>query len=375
MASNRPPFRADQVGSLLRPPDLIRARERFQKGEIDRAALAEIEDRSIAEVVRLQEDVGLAAVTDGEYRRRNYYGGFFVDGIGGVKPGIEASTKWFYKNAAGEKKGAALPQVVARLRWKKPVHVGDFRFLAARTDRMVKVTLPGPCILHFLAGRDNIDRTAYPDLDLFWDDVVDAIRREMDALYQAGCRYIQLDETAFAKFGDAEVVQGLKDRGDDWRDLARLYIEVMNRTLAGKPADLSVCIHMCRGNSRGFWQAEGGYDPVAERLFNDLAVDGFFLEYDSARAGSFAPLAAMPKGKPVVLGLVSTKTGVLEKADDLKRRIDEAAAYVDPDQICISPQCGFASEHHGNPLTVDQEVAKLRLLVDVARDVWGSVYR
>jgi 5-methyltetrahydropteroyltriglutamate--homocysteine methyltransferase len=359
------------VGSLLRPPELVRAREAMGRGEIDRDALAGVEDSAIDEVIRLQEDAGLMTVTDGEYRRRNYYGGFYVDGLGGVRPGIEASKSWFYTNAAGERKGAALPEIFARMRWTEPVHVADFKYTAARTNRTVKITLPGPCILHFLAGREKIDRGAYPDLDLFWDDMVHALRSEMAALYAAGCRYIQLDETAFAKFGDPAIVQALTDRGDDWRDLAKLYLEVMNRTLAGKPEDLCVCIHMCRGNSRGFWQAAGGYDPVAEALFNDLSVDGFFLEYDSPRAGDFSPLAAVPKGKMVVLGLVSTKTGALEDRDDLKRRVEEAAGFVSLDQLCISPQCGFASEHHGNPLTVDQEVAKLKLLVDLAEEIWG----
>jgi 5-methyltetrahydropteroyltriglutamate--homocysteine methyltransferase len=371
MTASHPPFRADHVGSLLRPQQLVTAREAFGRGEIDREALAKVEDGAIDAVVRLQEDAGLQTITDGEYRRRNYYGGFYVDGLGGVRPGIEASKSWFYTNAAGERKGAALPEIFARMQWTKPVHVTDFTYTAARTDRTVKITLPGPCILHFLAGRENIDRGAYPDLDLFWDDMVDAIRNEMAALYEAGCRYIQLDETAFAKFGDPAIVAALKERGDDWRDLAKLYLEVMNRTLAGRPDDLRVCIHMCRGNSRGFWQAAGGYDPVAEALFNDLDVDGFFLEYDSPRAGDFSPLAAVPAGKMVVLGLVSTKSGVLEDRDELRRRVDEAAQFVDLDQLCISPQCGFASEHHGNPLTEGEEVAKLKLLVGLAEEIWG----
>jgi 5-methyltetrahydropteroyltriglutamate--homocysteine methyltransferase len=373
MTAAPPPYRADHVGSLLRPADLVCAREAYGRGELDHDALAAVEDRAIDAVIRLQEDAGLRTVTDGEFRRRNYYGGFYVDGLGGVRPGIEASKSWYYTNAEGERKGAAQPEIFARMRWTHPVHVEDFKYLAARTGRTVKITLPGPCILHFLAGRDNIDRTAYPDLDLFWDDMVDAISKEMAALYDAGCRYIQLDETAFAKFGDPAIVQALKDRGDDWRDLAKLYLEVMNRTLAGRPADLTVCIHMCRGNSRGFWQAAGGYDPVAEEMFNELTVDGFFLEYDSPRAGDFSPLASVPKGKRIVLGLVSTKTGELEDADDLRRRVEEAAGYVDLDQLCLSPQCGFASEHHGNPLTEDQEIAKLKLLVSLATEFWGGV--
>jgi len=371
MVALHPPYRADHVGSLLRPVELVRARESFERSEMDRAALAEFEDHAIDDVIRLQEDAGLQTITDGEYRRRNYYGGFFVDGLGGVRPGIEASTSWFYTNAAGERKGAALPQIFDRMRWTEPVHVADFEYLAQRTDRSIKITLPGPCILHFLAGRDNIDRVAYPDLDLFWDDMVDALRKEMAALYQAGCRYIQLDETAFAKFGDPVIVQALADRGDDWQDLARLYLEVMNQILAGRPENLCVCIHMCRGNSRGFWQAEGSYDLLAEVLFNELAVDGYFLEYDSPRAGDFSPLAAVPVGKMVVLGLISTKTGVLEDADDLKRRVEEAAGFVNLDQLCLSPQCGFASEHHGNPLTIDQEVKKLKLLAGLAKEIWG----
>lgn len=371
MTAFQPPYRADHVGSLLRPRELVRARETFGRGEIDRESLKEVEDRAIDDVIRLQEAAGLETITDGEFRRRNYYGGFFVDGLGGVRPGIEASTSWFYTNAAGERKGAAQPEVFARMRWTHPVHVEDFKYIAARTDRTVKITLPGPCILHFLAGREHIDREAYPDLDLFWEDMIDAIREEMAALYEAGCRYIQLDETAYAKFGDPEIVKALADRGDDWRDLAKLYLEIMNRTLAGKPRDLAVCIHMCRGNSRGFWQAAGGYDAVAESMFNELTVDGFFLEYDSPRAGDFSPLAFVPRDKMVVLGLVSTKTGDVEDRDALRRRVEEAARFIDIDQLCISPQCGFASEHHGNPLTQDQEVAKLRLLVDLAGEIWG----
>jgi 5-methyltetrahydropteroyltriglutamate--homocysteine methyltransferase len=371
MTAHHPPFRADHVGSLLRPPELVTAREQFGRGELDRESLTTIEDRAIGDVIALQEDAGLETITDGEYRRRNYYGGFFVDGLGGVRAGIEASTSWFYTNDEGDKKGAALPEIYDRMRWTKPVHVEDFKFTQARTKRRVKITLPGPCILHFLAGRENIDRAAYPDLDLFWDDMVDALRKEMAALYEAGCRYIQLDETAFAKFEDPVILQCLKDRGDDWRDLVTLYLDVLNRVVADRPDDLCICIHMCRGNSRGYWQAQGGYDPVAERLFNDVAVDGFFLEYDSPRAGDFTPLQSVPKDRMIVLGLVSTKTGELETADDLKRRIEDAARFVDLDQLCVSPQCGFASEHHGNPLTVDEEIAKLKLLTSVAAEIWG----
>jgi 5-methyltetrahydropteroyltriglutamate--homocysteine methyltransferase len=265
-----------------------------------------------------------------------------------------------------------VPTVHGRLRWTRPVNVDNFSYLSSVAGNAVaKMTLPGPAYIHFRAGRDNISRDVYPDLDGFWQDLVDAYHKEMAALAEAGCRYIQLDETSIAKLGDPRIRDGLARRGDDWETLLDVYTDVINAVVRGKPDGVSFGLHLCRGNKAGAWQAETGYDDVAAKLFRKLDVSFYFLEYDTPRAGTFAPLRELPSDKTVVLGLVSTKTAVLETADHLKRRIEEAAQYVDMDQLAISPQCGFASSEVGNDLSYEDQVAKLRLVVEVATDMWG----
>lgn len=367
-----PPFRAEQIGSLLRPEELKAAMQRRQKGEIAPAELAAIQNRAIDEAIRMQEDLGLQCITDGEFRRVVYFSYFYVEGLGGIRYEEEGEQGWKYRDRQGHEIGSSLPVVTRRLQWRKPINVDDFRYLAARTSRTPKLTLPGPNALHFFGGRKNISRYAYPDLEAFFDDVVEALRREIRALAEAGCRYLQIDETALAKFGDPAIRETLAARGDSWEALLPLYIRNLNRVVADAPRGLTIGVHMCRGNRQGHWQAEGGYDLVAERMFNELAIDHFFMEYDSPRAGDFSALRFVPKGKRVVLGLVSTKLPHLESMDALKKRIDEAARYVDLERLAVSPQCGFASDVVGNPLTLEQQKAKLARVVELAHQVWGS---
>jgi len=363
-----PPFRAEQIGSLLRPPELVQAVADVQAGKRPAAELARIENDAIDAVIAAQEDIGLQCITDGEYRRTVYLSYFFERGTDGVKYGKGGGLK--FRNRDGAEIDAGIPIVDGKLNWTGPVHVRDFLYTKERTAFTPKITLPGPSNLHFYAGRKNISEEAYPDLSVFWDDMVDLLRKEIEALAAAGCRYVQLDETVFAKFGDPSVQKYLEARGTPWRELLELYIDAVNRVVSNPPAGMRIGMHMCRGNARGYWQAEGGYDAVAEKLFNSCAADIFFLEYDTPRAGDFQPLRFVPKGKFVVLGLVSTKTGALESVEDLRRRIDEAAKFIDLDQLCLSPQCGFASDYRGNNITAEQQFAKLRRVVEVARMTW-----
>lgn len=366
-----PPFRAEHIGSFQRPPALLAARADHSQGKIDAAELRAAEDTAIVEVIRLQAEIGLSSITDGEYRRHAYSDSFTVDGFEGVSVADAGGGGWSYSDSEGRSHDGRVAVVSGPLRWTQPVNVENFRFLARHARGVPKMTLPGPCYLHFRAGRANIDRGAYPDLDGFWQDIVDAYRKEIAALAEAGCKYIQLDETSIAKLGDDEIRAVLKERGDDWRDLLETYTDVINQVVAGKPDGVRLGLHLCRGNKAGAWQAAAGYDDVAEKLFRKLDVEFYFLEYDSPRAGSFAPLAAVPDHKTVVLGLVSTKQAALESADDIKRRIEEASAYVDIDRLALSPQCGFASLYTGNPITFEEQANKLKLIVDVAKDMWG----
>jgi 5-methyltetrahydropteroyltriglutamate--homocysteine methyltransferase len=365
--SAAPPFRAEHIGSLLRPAALLERRTQYARGEIDRAALRAEEERAIAAAIALQARVGLALATDGEFRRRSYHS-YFYRQLGDVTPDAVGG------EAAGATGRGAQPTalVKSRLRWTRPIHVDDFQRLRARTDALPKLTIPGPCAIHFRGGDAAITAHAYADVDEFWDDTVAAFRAELLALAQAGCTYVQIDETAFAKFGDPDVQAALAARGDDWSRLIDSYIAVTNRVLEGLPDTLHIGMHLCRGNRGGNWHAEGGYDAVAERLFNTLAIPFYFLEYDSPRAGDFAPLRHVPKGKRIVLGLVSTKTSALEDKDALKRRLEAASRFVDLARLSLSPQCGFASVAEGNPITPQAQEAKLRLIVDVAREVWGN---
>jgi 5-methyltetrahydropteroyltriglutamate--homocysteine methyltransferase len=369
-----PPFRAEHIGSLLRPKRLLDQRDRFARGEIGREALAAEENAAIKEALALQERVGLRLATDGEFRRRSYHSFFYrqlgdisIDTVGGeqAKGGTETGT-------TGQRASQPIALIKSRVQWTRPINVADFSFIAANTTLTPKITIPGPCALHFRGGDAAVLAVAYKDLDQFWDDVVAAFGRELDALAEAGCRYVQIDETAFAKFGDPEVQAALQSRGDDWSALIDKYVAVTNRVLKDAPPGMRIGMHLCRGNRGGQWHAEGSYDDVAERLFNALNIGFYFLEYDTPRAGSFAPLRLVPPHKTVVLGVVSTKTPQMENKDILKKRIEEAARELDLDQLAISPQCGFASIDTGNPITPEAQEEKLRLVVELAGEIWGE---
>jgi 5-methyltetrahydropteroyltriglutamate--homocysteine methyltransferase len=363
-----PPYRADHVGSFLRPPELLAARDKFAKGEIARAALREAENVAIRDIVRFQEDAGLSGITDGEFRR-TYFHIDFLEQLQGVetKGGIAVS---FHTAQGNVEFAPPVMKVTGPVRHVQPIQVADFEFLKSVTKRTPKVTIPSPTMLHFRGGREAISRDAYPDLELFYADVAAAYRAEIKALAAAGCRYLQLDDTNLAYLCDAKMREGARQRGDDPDELPRRYARLINAAIADRPAGMAVCVHLCRGNFKSAWVAEGGYEPVAEVLFNELAVDGYFLEYDDARSGDFAPLRHVPKGKIVVLGLVTTKLGELETKDYLKRKIDEAATLVPLEQLCLSPQCGFSSTVHGNAIARDAQAAKLRLVVETANEVW-----
>jgi methionine synthase II (cobalamin-independent) len=366
-----PPFRADHVGSFLRPPELLAARERHQKGEISRAELRAVEDAAIRGVVRLQEEVGLLGITDGEFRR-TYFHVDFLEQLEGVETRGGLTTH--FHTATGKEVDFAPPvlHATAKVRHVRPIQVADFQFLRSLTSRTPKVTIPSPTMLHFRGGRDAISREAYPDLEPFYQDVAAAYRKELAALGAAGCRYLQLDDTNLAYLCDPKLRDGARGRGDDPAQLVPRYARLINAAIAGRPEGMTVCVHMCRGNFRSAWVAEGGYEAVAEALFPALDVDGLFLEYDDARSGDFAPLRFVPKGKMVVLGLVTTKVGELEPKDLLRRRIEEAARHLPLEQLCLSPQCGFSSTVHGNDIARESQAAKLRLVVETAREVWGD---
>jgi methionine synthase II (cobalamin-independent) len=370
--SRPPPFRAEHIGSLLRPPELLHARQQHAAGKLDRNGLTAMENKAIARVVKLQEDVGLQVVTDGEFRRGTYSDAFTSAGISGVKIEMTEDHGWAKSQSHGHRMARRIPRVVGRIAWRGPQNADDFRFLKSLTARAPKITLPGPCYIHYRAGRANISRDVYPDLDTFWSDLVEAYIREMRSLADAGCCYLQIDETSLVKLGDPRVRQLLAERGDDWRDLLDTYIEVINAVVAGAPPQMTIGIHICRSQDPS-WQAETGYDPIAEPLFNAMKVDNYFLEYDNARAGTFAPLRSVPEGKFVVLGLLASKASQLESVDFLKRRIEEASRYIKLEQLGLSPQCGFATsgaEHVA--VTEDIERAKLARVVEVARQVWGT---
>ncbi len=366
-----PPFRADVVGSLLRPPEIHKGRDDLQAGRISAAELRVIEDKAIRDIVALQEKVGLKVVTDGEFRRRNYYVDFYERGLGGVTVDLRGAKGWDYTDKTGHKVQASLPLVNGPLKWTRPIHAEEFRLLAGMTRVMPKITIPSPVVLHYFGGMGQIQYEPYQNLDRFWADVVDAFHKELQTLYDAGCRYVQMDETSVAKFGDPAIQASLKKRGDDWQDLLKVYTEVINRSLSEVPADMHVAMHSCRGNSAGHWQASGGYDLVAETLFNKINVQSYFLEYDSPRAGDFTPLRFVPKNKTIVLGLISSKDAELEPVDAVVRRVEDATKYVPLEQLAVSPQCGFASSTPGNKVTYDEQTAKLQRVVEVARKIWG----
>jgi 5-methyltetrahydropteroyltriglutamate--homocysteine methyltransferase len=368
MQRTTPPFRADHVGSLLRPPALKEARARHAKGEIDDAALKAVEDREIEAVIRKQENVGLKLATDGEFRR-SWWQFDFYKGLDGVEL---YSTGQGIKFAGVETKAESV-RVVGKIGFSGHPHLDHFKFVKEHTRVTPKMTIPAPSTLHFRQGRQSISRDMYPDLDGYFDDVADAYRKAIRAFYDAGCRYMQLDDTAWSMICDPKERENSRARGDDPDRLLEKYAAMTNKALAGRPADMVITMHSCRGNFRSTFIASGGYEFVAEKMLGEVDIDGYFLEYDTARAGGFEPLRFIPKGKKiVVLGLVTSKSGKLEGKDDIKRRIDEATKYVALDQLCLSPQCGFASTEEGNVLAEDEQWAKLRMIVEVADEVWGK---
>lgn len=367
------PFRANHVGSLLRPPELLQAREKRQKNEINAAQLREVEDRCIRDAVKMQEDIGMRGITDGEFRRTLWHADFLseFDGIEVVEGLLPDSAKHFQNPDADVQRSPTQFIVTGKLGHPHGIETENFKFLASVTKNTPKQCIPSPSLVHFRTGRAGVDKAAYPDMKDFFADLAHVYHEEIAELAASGCRYLQIDDVNFAYLCDLKMREGAKKIGEDPEKLPLLYANLINECIKDRPADMAVCTHLCRGNFRSSWVAEGGYDPVAEVLFNALKVDGYFLEFDTPRAGNFSPLRYMPKGKKLILGLVTSKSGALEKADDLKRRIDEASKFVPLDQLGISPQCGFSSTVLGNKLTIDDQVAKLKLVVEVARDVWG----
>ena len=364
----KPPFRADHVGSLLRPQELHVARAKARQGDIDAAALKAVQDRCIKDVIALQESIDLPSVTDGEFRRDWWH----IDFLHGFD-GVELATGNAYGDAKFKNTDEQPPfmLVQSKIRRSRPNMLEHFRFLKANVKKGTpKFTMPSPAMLHARADRASIKKT-YPNLDNFWADLTQAYRQEIRDLYQAGCRYLQIDDTTIAMMGDEKVQEQFRKLGDDPKSDTAMYAEAVNEAIRDVPDDMTVCIHTCRGNFKSTWLASGSYDYVAEIAFSCIDVDGFFLEFDTERAGGFEPLRYIPKGKKVVLGLVSSKVPELESKDVLKRRIEAASKLVPLENLCLSPQCGFSSTHHGNNLTVEQEKAKLKLCIDTAKEVWG----
>jgi 5-methyltetrahydropteroyltriglutamate--homocysteine methyltransferase len=366
MPRQTPPFRADMVGSLLRTAPLKAARAQHEQGAITAGELQAIEDQEIRKIVRRQEEIGLQAVTDGEFRRAFWHFGFLehLDGVEGywADHGIQ------FQGAQVKPKGI---RVTGKLGFTSHPMLDHFRFLKANTGRVPKMTIPSPSMLHYRGGRQVIDATVYPEMEEFYADLGRAYAGAVAAFAAEGCRYLQLDDVSFAYLCDPEQRRMLAERGDDPVKQPAIYAAMLNAAIAGRPKDMVITMHLCRGNFRSTFIASGGYEPVAERLFNEIAADGYFMEWDTERAGGFEPLRFLPKGKTVVLGLVTSKSGTLEQKDDIKRRIDEASRFVDLDQLCLSPQCGFASTEEGNVLAEDEQWAKLAMIVEIAREVWG----
>jgi 5-methyltetrahydropteroyltriglutamate--homocysteine methyltransferase len=367
MVRTNPPFRADHVGSLLRSTPLREARDKHQRGEIGREALTAVEDEEIVKLIRRQEDIGLKSVTDGEYRRASWQTDFLL-----ALDGVES----YYGERKFKFQGPQPRPILLRLKGKLGAFsthpmVAHFTFLAARSRVVPKMTIPSPSTLHFRYGREAVPEAIYPEMEDFYRDLGLTYRKVVGAFAAAGCRYLQLDEVNLAYLCDPLLREQVRSRGDDPAALPVVYAGMINAAIAGAPADMTITMHLCRGNFRSSFVASGGYEPIAEMLFNTINVRGYFMEYDTERAGSFEPLRFVPKGKTVVLGLVTTKTGELERRDEIMRRIDAAAKFVDIDQLCLSPQCGFASTEEGNTLAEDEQWAKLAMIVEIAEEVWG----
>jgi 5-methyltetrahydropteroyltriglutamate--homocysteine methyltransferase len=367
MQRTKPPYRADHVGSLLRPAALKEARAKRAKGEITAEALRQVEDREIEKVIKKQEEVGLKLATDGELRRSWWQFDFFKD-----LDGVELYSTGRGIIFAGVETKAESVHTVGKLGFSGHPHVADFRFVKDHTTVTPKMTIPAPGVLHFRQGRTSVSKSAYPELDPFFEDLAQAYRKAVRAFYDAGCRYLQLDDTTWSMMCDKRELEHSRERGDQPEKLPRIYAKMIDEAIRDRPSDMVVTMHSCRGNFRSTWIAEGGYEPVADVMFNQTPLDGYFLEYDSDRAGGFEPLRFFPKGKKqLVLGVVTSKDGALESNDAIKRRIDEATKYVALDQLCLSPQCGFASTEEGNVLSEEQQWAKLRMIVELAEEVWG----
>jgi 5-methyltetrahydropteroyltriglutamate--homocysteine methyltransferase len=366
----KPPFRADHVGSLLRPPELLLARDDLKAGRISPAQLRQIENDAIRRAVITQEEIGLQAVTDGEFRRASWHMDFLYR-IGGVTTGEDKLKVRFHNDHGTIEFTPAALRINGKLKLQSCIFGDHFDFLKSVTRVLPKISIPSPSMMHYRGGQAAIDPRLYPDIEEFWSDLASVYAEEIRQLHARGCSYLQLDDTSLAYLNDPAQREYISKLGGNGANQHLTYIRLINRTLAQKPTGMTVCTHMCRGNFRSSWVASGGYDYVAEALFNELNVDGFFLEYDDARSGGFEPLRFVPKGKAVVLGLVTTKRASLENKGDLKRRIDEASKYVGFEQLRLSPQCGFSSTVEGNQLTIEDQWAKLRLVVETARDVWG----
>ena len=369
-APHNPPFRAEHIGSLLRPPELLAARADQEAGRISAADLRRIEDEQIRKAVAFQEEVGLQSITDGEFRRGVFYTDFACRGLKGAEMFYE-SERMFFIDDKGNKIAVPLLRITGKLRWTEPIHAAEFKYTQSLTKHTVKMTIPSPTSIHSVDGH-YVNKQAYSDLDELRADVVNAYQKELPALAAVGCRYVQIDEVPIALYCDPRRRAQMNTGGRKADDiLYKLFPNLINDALANHPQSIHLAMHLCRGNNQSGWLTEGGYDPVAEMLFNQINVDSYMLEYDTSRAGTFAPLRFVPKHKSVTLGIVSSKLPQLESKDDLKRRIDEAAKYIELDQLGISPQCGFASTAPGNKLTLDQQRAKLQRVVEVAREVWG----
>jgi 5-methyltetrahydropteroyltriglutamate--homocysteine methyltransferase len=368
----KPPFRAEHVGSLIRPAALIAARDAKAKGEISADALQQVQRDAIREIVRLQEETGFQAVNDGEFNRGGWQGDFQLK-FANVKRVASRFTVHFHSAKGESANQPPTLEITGKLSRPAGIFVDDFKFLKSVAHGTAKITIPSPTAFHFRGGREAVDRAAYPEMGDFFADLARVYREEIADLAAAGCRYLQIDDVNLAYLCDPKMREQVRNNiGEDLATLPKLYAKLINDTIAERPKDMTICLHLCRGNSAGNWVADGAYDPVAELLFNEIDVDGYFLEYDSPRAGGFEPLRHLPKGKTAVLGLVTTKHGGLESKDELKRRIDEASRYADVDQLAISPQCGFSPSIEGSAMTIEQENAKLRLVVEVAREVWGT---
>jgi 5-methyltetrahydropteroyltriglutamate--homocysteine methyltransferase len=376
MSNLKPPFRAEHVGSLIRPKALLEAREKHQgdvysehKGSLAIGELRDLENQSIDQVIKLQEEVGLKAITDGEFRRRSWFQDFMLEMNGASMKFIEGT----FVDKEGHKLPTPTPHFDEKLVPGKGLMNESYSYLVGKTSRTAKATLPSPNMAHVFGGRAAISETAYPDLDEFWEDLAQVYRHQLRHLAELGYKYVQMDDCAFTMLLDEDVRGRIQARGDEPEELVDIYIKAINLAIKDRPEGLTIATHLCRGNNRGHWLASGGYDFVAEKLFSQLEVDAFFLEYDSSRAGTFEPLRFMPDDKKVVLGLISSKTPELENENEVKQRIDQASEYVPIENLCLSPQCGFASVFQGNPVTEDHERAKLSLIVNVANDVWGGV--